>query len=76
MKRLICGLLVCLLLCGCAAGVVQPEKKQFTASFLDLFDTMTVIKGPAESEDTFRELAQSIHDELLACHQLFDIYND
>ena len=76
MKRLICGLLVCLLLCGCAAGVIQPERKQYTATFLNLFDTVTTIKGPAESEAAFRELSQSIHDELLECHQLFDIYND
>ena len=76
MKRLICGLLVCLLLSGCAAGIVQPEKKQYTATFLTLFDTVTTIKGSAESEEAFREMTQTIHDELLACHQLFDIYND
>ena len=76
MRRLICGLLVCLLLCGCTAGIGAPEKKQYTATFLNLFDTVTTIKGPAESEEAFRQLSQSIHDELLACHQLFDIYND
>ena len=76
MKRLICGLFVCLVLCGCAAGAGQPEKKQYTATFLTLFDTVTTIKGPAESEEAFRELTQPIHDALLECHQLFDIYND
>ena len=76
MKRLICGLLACLLLCGCSAGVGKPETKQYTASFLTLFDTVTTVKGPAESEEAFRRLSQSVHDELLECHQLFDIYND
>lgn len=88
MKRLICGLLVCLLLCGCAAGVVQPETKNFTATFLDLFDTVTVIKllhhaypddveaGDIVDREGFNFVAQSIHDGLLECHQLFDIYND
>lgn len=76
MKRLICGLLVCLLLSGCAAGVGKPEQKQYTATFLNLFDTVTTIKGRADSEETFRAVAQSVHDELLECHQLFDIYND
>lgn len=76
MKRLICGLLVCLLLCGCAAGIGEPEQKQYTATFLNLFDTVTTVKGPAQSEEAFRTLSQSVHDELLACHQLFDIYND
>ena len=76
MKRLICGLLACLLLCGCSAGVGKSETKQYTASFLTLFDTVTTVKGPAESEEAFRRLSQSVHDELLECHQLFDIYND
>ena len=76
MKRLICGLLACLLLCGCSAGVGKPERKQYTASFLTLFDTVTTIKGPAYSEEAFRELSQTIHDGLLECHRLFDIYND
>ena len=32
--------------------------------------------GFAESEEAFTQNAQAIHDELLECHQLFDIYND
>jgi thiamine biosynthesis lipoprotein len=32
--------------------------------------------GRAESEASFREKAQAVHDELLVYHQLFDIYND
>lgn len=76
MKRLICLILACLILCGCAAGAGKPEQKQYTATFLTLFDTVTTIKGKAESEEAFRSLTQSIHDELLECHQLFDIYND
>jgi len=77
MKRILCGLLlVCMLLSGCAAGQKEPEKKQYNASFLTLFDTLTTVVGKAESEDAFRATAQAIHDELLQYHQLFDIYND
>ena len=77
MKRTVCVLLlVSLLLAGCTAGEKAPERKQYNASFLTLFDTVTTIVGKADSEDTFRETAQSIHDELLQYHQLFDIYND
>lgn len=76
MKRLICWLLLACLLCGCAAGAGEPEQKMYTATFLTVFDTVTTVKGAAESEEAFREISQSIHDELLVYHQLFDIYND
>lgn len=76
MKRLICGiLLLSLLLSGCAGGQ-EPGVKQYTATFLTLFDTVTSIVGRAESEEEFQATAQAVHDELLAYHQLFDIYND
>ena len=74
MKRLICGLLLLsLLLSGCTGTV---EKKQYTATFLTLFDTVTTIVGKSESKEAFQETAQQIHDELLVYHQLFDIYQD
>lgn len=68
-------LLFSLLLSGCA-GTAAPEKKQYTATFLTLFDTVTSIVGKAESEEAFKATAQDLHDELLEYHQLFDIYHD
>lgn len=76
MKRFLCGaLLLCLLLSGCA-GQGGPEQKQYNATFLTLFDTVTTVVGRAENADIFREKAQQIHDALLEYHQLFDVYND
>lgn len=76
MKRLICALLLLsMVLSGCAEQAAS-EKKQYTATFLTLFDTVTSIVGKADSEEAFKAIAQSIHDELLEYHQLFDIYND
>ena len=75
MKRILCLLLACLLLCGCAAAEAKPEKKIYEATFLTLFDTVTVIKGASESKEAFTEVSRSIHDELQVYHQLFDIYN-
>lgn len=76
MKRFISLLTVlCALLCGCAS-VKQQEQKQYTATFLTLFDTVTTVVGYAESEESFKETTQKIHDDLQVYHQLFDIYND
>ena len=75
MKRVISLLLMmCVLLCGCASLKAQ-EQKQYTATFLTLFDTVTTVVGHAESEDEFKETAQKIHDDLQVYHRLFDIYN-
>ena len=76
MKRILSLLLACLLLCGCTATDVKPERKTYEATFLSLFDTVTVIKGTAETKEAFSEAAYAVHDELLQYHQLFDIYND
>ena len=76
MKRLLCLLLFCVLLSGCTASGNQSEKKTYEATYLTLFDTVTVIKGAAESKEVFASISQSIHDELHFYHQLFDIYHD
>lgn len=75
MKRIFCAALcAALLLAGCGAS--SGQAKRYNATFLTLFDTVTTIVGFAGSEEEFRAAAQSVHDELLTYHQLFDIYND
>ena len=77
MRKLICVLLVCVvLLSGCGEVASGDGKKQYTATFLTLFDTVTSVVGRADSEEDFSATAQQIHDGLLVYHQLFDIYND
>lgn len=71
MKRLL-TLLLCLLLPATAGA----ELKKYSASFIDLFNTVTMIVGCDESMADFRAQAQAIHDELEVYHQLYDIYND
>jgi thiamine biosynthesis lipoprotein len=73
-KRIFPLLLAVLLLTGCSVPG-QPARQRYTATFLDVFDTVTTIVGFAESEDAFTQQTQAIHDELLRYHQLFDIYN-
>jgi len=77
MKRIITAILaLSLLITGCSAKSAAPKQKQYNATFLTLFDTVTTIVGRAESEEAFKATAQSIHDELLEYHRLFDIYNE
>ena len=74
-KHWICFLLAALLLAGCTTpAAAQPQR--YTATFLDVFNTVTTIVGFADSETQFTQQAQAIHDELLRYHQLFDIYED
>lgn len=68
--------MISILLTGCASSTPQPERVSYTATYLTLFDTLTTIKGFAESEAEFQAMVQKIHDELEEYHQLFDIYND
>ena len=76
MKRLLSLLVLACLLAGCSSPSTQPEQKQYNASFLDVFDTVTTIVGKADSEEAFRQKTQGIHDALQEYHRLFDIYND
>ncbi len=72
-----------LLLCGsvlCACNVTSQNapdesgEQQYTATLLELFDTVTTIMGHAESEEDFQNKIQPIHDALERYHRLFDIY--
>ena len=75
MKRITLSLLLCiLLLTGCRTPG-QPEQKQYTATFLNLFDTVTTVVGRADSQEAFQANAYAIRDDLQQYHQLFDIYN-
>ncbi len=75
MKRLTCLLLCLALLTGCAPQAA-PQQKQYTATFLTLFDTVTTILGRDTSQEAFSAKAQAVHDELEIYHQLFDIYHE
>lgn len=66
-------LIISCLLSGCTPQ--KAEGKQYQATFLDLFDTVTSIVGYAESEEAFHEKIQPVHDELKEYHELFDIYH-
>lgn len=73
-KLLILFAALSLLLTGCSAGRQETELRQYTATFLSLFDTVTSIVGRDVSEEAFREKANVVRDALEEYHRLFDIY--
>lgn len=75
MRRIGSWILLCALLCGALSGCSSGSKTLRRATYLDLFDTVTVISGYAESEAEFQKTAAHIHDQLLEYHELFDIYH-
>lgn len=52
------------------------EVKRYEASFIDVFDTYSQIVIYSGDKARAQTVAQQIHDELKAYHQLYDIYND
>lgn len=63
-------LVLCLLLTACGSG----GEKQYTVTYLTLFDTVTTITGWAKSEAEFQETCEEIYQQLEYYHRLFDIY--
>lgn len=56
---------------SCAA-----KKKNFSATTLDYFDTVTTVSGYFNSQNEFDEAYRKIEEELEIYHKLLDIYND
>ena len=74
MKRIVSLLLVFLLFLSGCSNQKKDTSRQYTATFLTLFDTLTTVIGRAESEEAFSKKAQDVHDLLYEYHILFDIY--
>ncbi|MBP5253846.1 MAG: FAD:protein FMN transferase [Lachnospiraceae bacterium] len=77
-KRAAVLLVAAVLLSGCA--VFAPscgygQLKRYETSFLDVFDTVTYVKGYALSEEAFRKDADAVHETLVKYHRLYDIYH-
>lgn len=71
-NKIIPLLLVLVLLSGCG----EKEKQVYQTVFLDVFDTVTTLRGYEESEQAFQQRAEQVHQALQEYHKLFDIYND
>ena len=59
---LLCILLACSVLGGCA----QAEPQKYSTSFFDVFDTVTTIIGYADSQETFDRVVGEARQQLCA----------
>lgn len=79
-KIIIPLLIAVMFLCACGAQEPDPageiHLEAYQETYMTLFDTLTVVKGYAESEKDFQEALKPFYEEFLLCHELFDIYND
>ena len=76
MMPVLAAALILSLLAGCGFSSIAGKPAVYEVTFLSLFDTVTTVKGAAESREEFEAAANQIRDELERYHQLFDIYND
>ena len=75
-RRKLLSLILIFTLFVCACAPAEPERKQYNASFLTLFDTVTTIVGRAESEEAFQEILKDVvtrRAKLRALHLLNDM---
>ena len=63
-----------LFLSSCNDNKNEPQKTLYSASFITLFDTVTVIKGYEETKEEFSAVVQEVFDVLEGYHKMFDIY--
>ena len=58
---------------GGSSSSIQQEK--YTATWFDVFDTVTTVVGYAESQEEWDRQMQALHEDLQTYHKYYDIYN-
>lgn len=76
MGRIKAAILLLIMIISTLSACSVNSEKRYEATFLELFDTASVIVGYAESEEEFSEYSRKAYDELKVYNELFDIYND
>ena len=62
--------LLCLPLTAC-----QKQQKLYSATWFDLFDTVAIVQGYADSQDSWNAQTQAMYSDLQRYNELFDIYH-
>ncbi len=53
----------------------RPTPQRYTATWFDVFDTVTTVQGYAAREGEWNDRMEELHADLVHLHQLFDIYH-
>lgn len=70
-RRLFALFLLLLLLSGCSSQKLQ----MYEITWVDVFDTVTTLRGYETDQKTFHQKAAQVHELLQYYHRAFDIYN-
>lgn len=57
-------------------GILKNRQNPYQVTYFDLFDTVTIIIGYAETQEEFTEVSNTIYQQLKSYHRLFDIYHE
>ena len=58
---------------GCGKHI---EKRKYSSSFFDCFDTVITVYGYAVDQSSFNEMVALVHDNFLELHEQFDAYHE
>ena len=74
MKKLLPALWAVLISLSILSGCEKEPTERFQTSYTDVFDTVCTFTAYCDSEEQFKSVSESLHEELLRLHRLFDIY--
>lgn len=74
-RRALLGAAAVLLLGGALLWRAATRQREYTTTWFDLLDTVSVVRGYARSQEEWDAQMEALHADLLHYHQLFDIYN-
>ncbi len=74
-RRALLGAAAVLVLGGALLWRAATRQREYTTTWFDLLDTVSVVRGYARSQEEWDAQMEALHADLLHYHQLFDIYH-
>lgn len=76
MKKIAAFIIAAVIIAVVVFRYINPPLEQYSATFLDVFNTSSTIIGYAKDEESFTEQVKLLKEKLEYYHKLYDIYND